>query len=102
MDPEDRAHLAVGLDAGPQVAVEVLTVPIALAPPDLDADVVQPEALCHVRLDLPLVLRGHLKDERRQGRKDLSRWEEPVKELLQAPKAVFIWLLSGPCLQQKE
>ena len=103
MDSGDRAHLTVGLDAGPQLAGEVTPVPVALAPPNLDADVVQPKALPHERLDLPLVLRGQLKNERRQGCKDLSRWKVPVKEVLQLPQAVFICVLNyGPCLQQEE
>ena len=82
---DGRAHLAVGLYAGPQLAVEVTPVPIALAPPDLDANVVQPKALSHVRLDLPLILRGQSKDERRQGCEDLPVRKERVKEVLQVP-----------------
>ena len=62
-----------------------MPVSIALAPPDLDANVVQPKALADVHLDLPLILRGQLKDEGRQGRKDLPRRKEPVKEVLQMP-----------------
>ena len=81
----DTAHLAVGLYAGPQLAREVMPVPVALAPPDLDADAVQLKALPHERLDLPFILRGQLKNERRQGRKDLPRRKEPGKELLQVP-----------------
>ena len=67
-----------------------MPVPIALAPPNLDANVVQLKALCHVHLDFPLILRGQLKDERRQGCEDLPRRKEPVKELLQVPRAVSI------------
>ena len=59
--------------------------PLHLRQPDLDADVVQPEALFHECVDLSLILRGQLKDERRQGRKDLPRWKEPVEEFLQVP-----------------
>ena len=79
-----------------------MPVSIALAPPDLDAHGVQPKALAHERLDLPLILRGQLKDEGHQGRKDLPRWKEPVEEVLQVPQAVLICVLKGPCPQQKE
>ena len=80
-------HLAVRLNAGPVLTVEVLPVPIALAPPDLDAYGVQLEPPRSVVLNLLLILRSNLKYEGCQCSKDLPGGEEPVKEPLHTRSA---------------
>ena len=59
-------YLAIGLDAGPVLTVQVLPVPIALAPPDLNAYGVQLEVPRLVGLNLLLICWSNLKHKRCQ------------------------------------
>lgn len=88
-------HLAVGLDAGPVLTVQVLPVPIALAPPDLNAYGVQLEAPCLVGLNLLLKLWSNLKYKGCQCSKDLPGGEVPVKEALHAAVCPHSLAMSG-------
>ena len=77
-------HLAVGLDAGPVLTVQVLPVYVALSPPDLDSCGVQLEAPRLVGLNLLLICWSNLKHKGCQSSIDLPGGEVTVKEALHA------------------
>ena len=78
------SHLAVRLDAGPILTVKVLSVTIALPPPDLNAYGVQPKLPCFVSLNFLLKSGGNLQNKGCQRSKYLPGWEVLVQKALQS------------------
>ena len=94
-------YLAIGLDAGPVLTVQVLPVPIALAPPDLNAYGVQLEVPRLVGLNLLLICWSNLKHKRCQRSINLPGREIPVKEALHAAACPHFLDMSGAVRMHK-